>query len=119
MMLVGNGIGQTGSKIVKGTIHEQSGAVAVHNAYLQWAADFGLIGFALEAVFLVIALVRRARVSLQKSGSAVYWCFMTAAAALAVGMMESAPLSAMTPINITFMFALAQLAGMSRESVSH
>lgn len=43
---------------------------------------------------------------------------MTAAAALAVGMMESATLGAMTPINLVFMFSLAQLAGISRESVS-
>ena len=43
---------------------------------------------------------------------------MTAAAALAVGMMESTTLGAMTPINLVFMFSLAQLAGMSRESVS-
>ena len=39
-------------------------------------------------------------------------------AALAVGMMESTTLGAMTPINLVFMFSLAQLAGMSRESVS-
>lgn len=119
-MLVGNGIGQTGSKIVKGTIHEQSGSVSVHNAYLQFAADFGLIGFALEAVFLVLALVQAARVFFAKERmrGALVLC-MTVVAVFAVGMMESAPLSAMTPINITFMFVLAQLAGMSREIVSH
>ena len=120
MMIIGNGVGHTGSKIVEGTIHEQNGAVAVHNTYLQWAADFGLIGFALMVVFLVIALRQALRVFLAKKRprGAVAMCMM-AAAALAVGMMESATLGAMTPINIVFMFALAQLAGMSREIASH
>ena len=119
MMIIGNGVGHTGSKIVEGTIHEQNGAVAVHNTYLQWAADFGLIGFALMVVFLVIALRQALRVFLAKKRprGAVAMCMM-AAAALAVGMMESATLGAMTPINIVFMFALAQLAGMSREIAS-
>lgn len=119
MMLIGNGVGHTGSKIVEGTIHEESGAVAVHNTYLQWAADFGLIGFALEAVFLVIALRQALHAFLAKERErSVLVLIMTAAAALAVGMMESTTLGAMTPINLVFMFSLAQLAGMSRESVS-
>ena len=119
MMIIGNGVGHTGSKIVAGTIHEQNGAVAVHNTYLQWAADFGLIGFALMVVFLVIALRQALRVfcAKERARGAVAMCMMTAAA-LAVGMMESATLGAMTPINIVFMFALAQLAGMSREIAS-
>lgn len=119
MMIIGNGVGHTGSKIVAGTIHEQNGAVAVHNTYLQWAADFGLIGFALMVVFLVIALRQALRVFCvkERARGAVAMCMMTAAA-LAVGMMESATLGAMTPINIVFMFALAQLAGMSREIAS-
>lgn len=75
MMLIGNGVGHTGSKIVEGTIHEESGAVAVHNTYLQWAADFGLIGFALEAVFLGhCAASGFAWRSLRRNGSAVRWC---------------------------------------------
>lgn len=119
MMLIGNGVGHTGSKIVEGTIHEESGAVAVHNTYLQWAADFGLIGFALEAVFLVIALRQALHAFLAKERErSALVLIMTAAAALAVGMMESTTLGAMTPINLVFMFSLAQLAGMSRESVS-
>lgn len=119
MMIIGNGVGHTGSKIVEGTIHEQNGAVAVHNTYLQWAADFGLIGFALEAVFLVIALRQALHVffAKERARGAVAMVMMVVAA-LAVGMMESATLGAMTPINIVFMFALAQLAGMSREVVS-
>ena len=78
-----------------------------------------MIGFALMVVFLVIALCQALRVFLAKKRprGAVAMCMM-AAAALAVGMMESATLGAMTPINIVFMFALAQLAGMSREIAS-
>lgn len=36
-------------------------------------------------------------------------------ASLLIGMMESATLSAMLPINLMFMFALAQLSAMSRD----
>lgn len=83
------------------------------------AADFGLIGFALEAVFLVIALRQALHgVPCEGTGARALVLIMTAAAALAVGMMESTTLGAMTPINLVFMFSLAQLAGMSRESVS-
>ena len=41
-------------------------------------------------------------------------CMMTFASLL-IGMMESATLSAMLPINLMFMFALAQLSAMSRD----
>ena len=34
-LLLGNGAGQTGSRIVAGTIHEANGNAFVHNAYLQ------------------------------------------------------------------------------------
>ena len=37
-------------------------------------------------------------------------------AGLLIGMMESATLSAMLPINLMFMFALAQLSAMSRDA---
>lgn len=109
----------TGSKIVEGTIHEESGAVAVHNTYLQWAADFGLIGFCAGGGFSChcAASGLHAFFAKERERSALV-LIMTVAAALAVGMMESTTLGAMTPINLVFMFSLAQLAGMSRESVS-
>lgn len=116
LMLIGNGVGRTGSKIVEGTIHEANGAVSVHNTYLQWAADFGLIGFALQLVFLAIALRQAAVVFFaqedQRGARALCMCVV---AALAVGMMESTTLGDMTPTNLVFMYALAQLAAMSRE----
>ena len=37
------------------------------------------------------------------------------AAALAVGLMESTTLGDMTPTNLVFMYALAQLSAMNRE----
>lgn len=119
LMLIGNGVGRTGSKIVEGTIHEATGSAPVHNTYLQWAADFGLIGFALQLVFLVIALRQAAVVFFakmyQRGARALCMCVI---AALAVGMMESATLGDMTPTNLVFMYALAQLAAMSREIAS-
>ncbi len=117
LMLIGNGVGRTGSKIVEGTIHEANGAVSVHNTYLQWAADFGLIGFALQLVFLTIALRQTIRVffSAKRQPGALALC-MCVASALAVGMMESTTLGDMTPTNLVFMYALAQLSAMSREN---
>ena len=116
LLLIGNGVGNTGRKIVEGTIHEENGAVTVHNSYLQWTADFGLIGAALQLVFLVIALRQALRVLLaeKRQGGALALC-MCVAAALAVGLMESTTLGDMTPTNLVFMYALAQLSAMNRE----
>lgn len=117
-LLIGNGVGRTGSRIVEGTIHEASGAVAVHNTYLQYIADFGLIGFALQAAFLLLVARDALRVFLahgamaRPGGRAL--CMLTVAV-LATGMMESAPLGALTPMNIVLCFALAQLSSMGRE----
>ena len=116
LMLIGNGVGNTGRKIVEGTIHEENGAVTVHNSYLQWTADFGLIGAALQLVFLVIALRQALRVLLaEKRQSGALALCMCVAAALAVGLMESTTLGDMTPTNLVFMYALAQLSAMNRE----
>lgn len=114
-MLIGNGVGRTGSKI--GKYIEWIDAVAVHNTYLQWAADFGLIGFAIQLVFLLIAVWQAIRVffAKQRPRGALGLCMMVIAG-LIIGLMESATLGAMTPINLMFMFALAQLSAMSRET---
>ena len=114
MMMIGNGANQTGHKI--GQYISWTDGVAVHNAYLQWAADFGLIGLAPQIVFLAIAVWQTIRVffASKRPRGALGLCMM-AFAGLLVGMMESATLSAMLPINLMFMFALAQLSAMSRD----
>ena len=114
MMMIGNGVNQTGHKI--GQYISWTDGVAVHNAYLQWAADFGLIGLAPQIVFLAIAVWQTIRVyfASRRPRGALGLCMM-AFAGLLVGMMESATLNAMLPINLMFMFALAQLSAMSRD----
>lgn len=116
-MLIGNGVGRTGSRIVAGTIHESNGAVAVHNTYLQFIADFGLIGFGLLIVFFVIILRPVLRAFYNARGGRFAGAHALSAlviASLATGMMESAPLGAMTPMNIMLYLALAVLAGEGR-----
>ena len=114
MMLIGNGVSQTGHKLAP--YLPWGSGVAVHNAYLQWAADFGLIGLLPQIIFLAIAVWQTIRVffASKRPRGAMGLCMM-AFAGLLVGMMESATLSAMLPINLMFMFALAQLSAMSRE----
>ena len=114
MMMIGNGVNQTGHKI--GQYISWTDGVAVHNAYLQWAADFGLIGLVPQTVFLAIAVWQTIRVffASKRPRGALGLCMM-AFAGLLIGMMESATLSAMLPINLMFMFALAQLSAMSRD----
>lgn len=114
MMMIGNGANQTGHKI--GQYISWTDGVAVHNAYLQWAADFGLIGLVPQIVFLAIAVWQTIRVffASKRPRGALGLCMM-AFAGLLIGMMESATLSAMLPINLMFMFALAQLSAMSRD----
>lgn len=115
MMMIGNGVNQTGHKIA--SYLPWGNGVAVHNAYLQWAADFGLIGLAPQIVFLAIAVWQTIRVFFapRRPRGALGLCMM-AFAGLLVGMMESATLNAMLPINLMFMFALAQLSAMSRDA---
>ena len=111
-MVIGNGIGRTGSRIVKGTIHEAAGAVAVHNAYLQLVADFGLVGAAITLAFFLTVLFPALRVFFAAGerrypgGAAL--C-MLVLACLATGMMESQPLGMMTPMNMMLYYALAVL----------
>ena len=114
MMMIGNGVNQTGHKI--GQYISWTDGVAVHNAYLQWAADFGLIGLVPQIVFLAIAVWQTIRVFFapRRPRGALGLCMM-AFAGLLIGMMESATLNAMLPINLMFMFALAQLSAMSRD----
>ena len=114
MMMIGNGVNQTGHKI--GQYISWTDGVAVHNAYLQWATDFGLIGLVPQIVFLAISVWQTIRVffASKRPRGALGLCMMVFAGLL-IGMMESATLSAMLPINLMFMFALAQLSAMSRD----
>lgn len=115
--LIGNGMGRTGSRIVAGTMHEANGSVAVHNTYLQFIADFGIVGFVLQAAFGAVILRPVLRLFYQRGGKRFAGTHMLSAlviALLAVGMMESAPLGAMTPMNMTLYLALAVLAGEGR-----
>jgi len=111
-MVIGNGIGRTGSRIVKGTIHEAAGAVAVHNAYLQLVADFGLVGAAITLAFFLTVLFPALRVFFaageRRYPGGVALC-MLVLACLATGMMESQPLGMMTPMNMMLYYALAVL----------
>lgn len=111
-MLIGAGAGKIGSRIVKGTIHERGGSVAVHNAYLQYAADYGLIGFGLMMLFFGVILVPvlRAFFAPEETQIPGYRAMgMLVVASLMTGMMESATLGAMSPINASMLFALALL----------
>lgn len=117
-LFIGNGVGRTGSQVVAGTMHEALGGVSIHNTYLQYIADFGLIGFGVQVVFLVLVL-RKAVCVFFASGRRACpggraLC-MVVVACLATGMMESAPLGGMTPMNLVLYFALAQLMAMGRE----
>ena len=111
--LIGNGIGRTGSRIVKGTIHEAAGAVAVHNTYLQLAADFGFVGVLLTLAFFLTVLVPALRLFFApaKAGYAGARALcMLVIACLATGMMESQPLGTMTPMNMMLYYALAVIS---------
>lgn len=117
-LIIGNGVGRTGSRVVKGTIHEEAGAVQLHNTYLQHTADFGLIGTALLALFFVLLIrpllyVFFARGEKRRPGYTAL-C-MLVIAMLATGMMESAPLGGFSPSNMMLFFSLALLAGRGHD----
>ncbi|MBQ8620205.1 MAG: O-antigen ligase family protein [Clostridia bacterium] len=117
-MLIGNGASRTQWLIHKGTIHEARGSIAMHNAYLHFAAEFGLIGFGVLAAFMLIILPSvlhvffASRERRMPGGCAL--C-MLVLVILATGMMESAPLEVMTPMIMALFFALGQLAGAGRD----
>lgn len=110
-LLLGNGVGRTGSIVVKGTSQEALGAIALHNTYLQFIADYGLIGFGLMLAFFALIFGRCARAfvrgGVERRG--MLSMGMLVVAILATGMMESAPLGEMTPMNVLLFFALGVL----------
>ncbi|MBQ7886490.1 MAG: O-antigen ligase family protein [Clostridia bacterium] len=117
-LLIGHGIGRIGGMVTENTIHEGREGVSIHNTYLQFMADYGLVGFGLLCVFFALIAAPVARVFFARGAQATpgyrSLCAM-AAASLLTGMMESAPLGAMTPMNTALFFALALLASAGRE----
>lgn len=117
-LFIGNGMGNTGRLIVHGTVHESIGGIAVHNAYLQFIADYGLIGFALLAAFLCLLVPPMLRILLAPKGIARPGdrvLVMLAAAQLIIGLMESQPLGAMSTTNIVLFFSLALIRSRGQE----
>lgn len=117
-MLIGNGPGRTRWMVAENTIHESLGFADVHNAYLYFAAEFGLIGFALLALFMLLLLPPALRVFFARGkrrmpgGCAL--C-MLVLSILATGMMETDPLDSMTVMCLVLFFALGQIAGAGRD----
>jgi len=111
-LLIGNGIGRTGSQIIKGTFQEHLGAVAVHNTYLQLLADFGIVGGTIMLAFFAVVAWHALRVFYARGSRRVpggrALCGMVMAI-LITGMMESQPLGANTPMNMMLYYALAIL----------
>lgn len=118
-MLIGYGPGRVGSLIIQGTMHESIGWAAVHNTYLQFIADYGLVGFAMIVAFFVIIakpMLRAfyARVGVHEAGTHVLGGLVVTA--LATGVVENAPLEGMTPMNTMLFVALAILTASGRRT---
>ena len=116
-LLMGNGVGRTGSLIVEGTIHQEAGGVAVHNTYLQLLADFGLVGAALTLAFFITLLRPALRLFFAPRGEGFAGgraLLMMVLAILATGMMESQPLGVMSPMNMMLYYAFAVISAQGR-----
>ena len=112
-LVIGWGVGNVGSLIAHDTSHEMDGSTAVHNTFLQFIADFGIIGFLIQICFFAAILPNALRsLAAGAKGVAPGLLSMTmmVIAILAIGMMESAPLGQMTPTNLMLYTALAFLA---------
>lgn len=111
-LLLGNGSGRTKWLIFSDT------SISVHNAYLSFTAEFGLIGFALLSVFLCSIAGPILRVFFAHGSSRVpggcALCMLTAAM-LITGMLESSPLESMSITSMSLFFALGQLAGAGKD----
>ena len=120
-MLIGNGASRTQWLLHHGTIHENRGSIAMHNAYLHFAAEFGWIGFGILTVSMLLILPAVLRVFFargeRRMPGGVALCLLVLSI-LATGMMESTPLDVMTPMAMVLFFALGQLAGAGSDMKS-
>ena len=110
-LLIGNGVGNTGRLLTREGWFKNLSGIAVHNTYLQFIADYGLVGFGLQMLFFLLIL-RRCVLALLRAGRewrGMLPLAMLVLAILATGMMESAPLGEMTPMNVCLFFALGML----------
>lgn len=110
-LIYGNGMHRTGSFLVKNTMNTVE-AVAVHNMYLQFIADYGIIGFALLAAFFGLLVPRAFRVFFARRpeshpGDRVF--VMIVVSQLLTGLMESQPMAPASAPNLALFFSLAVL----------
>ena len=111
-MLIGNGVGRTGGIVVENISWNQLSGITMHNTYLQFIADFGLVGFALLCLFFltILAPCLRTFFAAGRRVDGRLSMGMAVVAILITGMMESAPLGELTSMNVVLFFALAILA---------
>lgn len=120
--LIGQGVGRTGWLIADGTPLESLGYASVHNAYLQFIADYGFIALALLLAFAVSIAPALLRIFFRDRWADGYAMLcVTAAAMLVVGLMESDPLAPMSMTNLALYASLALAAprGKERKPLSH
>lgn len=106
--ILGNGMGNSGRLIVDGTIHEANGGVSVHNSYLQFIADYGIVGFALLCAFLGMLAPAALRLLFSPDARPGDRAFvMLAVSQLLTALMESQPLGAMSASSLALFFSMA------------
>lgn len=116
---IGYGTGRVGWLISQETPLESLGYASVHNTYLQFLADYGLMGMLLMAAFFVciaVPLLREFFLGKWSEGG-VMLCILIAAQ-LIIGMMESDPLAPMSICNLFLYIAFALAASSGREKPS-
>ena len=116
-LVIGNGMHRTGSLLVKNTMNTVD-AIAVHNMYLQFLADYGIIGFVLLIAFFALIVPPALRVFFARRpksqpGDRVF--VMIVVALLLTGMMESQPLAPFSAPNLALFFSLAVLYSLGSE----
>lgn len=116
---IGYGTGRVGWLISQETPLESLGYASVHNTYLQFLADYGLIGaLFMVALFACLAAPLLREFFLGKwSEGGVMLCILIVAQ-LIIGMMESDPLTPMSICNIFLYIAVALAVSSGREKPS-
>ncbi len=119
--VIGFGVGRTSRILAKGTLVEADRVTTTHNAYLQYAVDYGFVGFALLAAFLCLSVKPCLRVFFAKAGACApgyraLCCVIVSA--LLTGLMESVTFTMLSPMNVLLFFALALVVAQGREMQS-